>query len=260
MTRSARQPSESGIHHVMLRGINREPIFRDDEDRERFLNCLAVSKALSGCRVLAYCLMSNHVHLVLRTGTEEVGQVVKRLSVRYVGWHNRKYGRVGHLFQDRFKSRPVDDDEYLQTLLRYVWANPVEAGIVEQAQDYRWGSLGLLGCPDSVVDESELLRLIPLESLRELARLPIPSDWVPRIDPESRPLRSDAEAAGVLRELCGRFGVPSLDGLPLAGRDRVLAELLDRGSSLRQVARVAGVGLTVVRRIASAEAEWRRPS
>ncbi len=260
MTRPARQPSESGIHHVMLRGINRELIFRDDEDRERFLHCLAVTKRLSGCRLLAYCLMSNHVHLVLRTGQEDVGQVVKRLSVRYVGWHNRKYGRVGHLFQDRFKSRPVDDDEYLQTLLRYVWANPVEAGVVEQAQDYRWGSLRLLGRPDTVVDESELLRLIPLESLWELARLPIPSDWVPRIDTASRPLQTDAEADGTLGELCERFGATSLDALPLTGRDRVIAELLDRGSSLRQVARVTGVGLTVVRRIASAEAEWSRPS
>lgn len=259
MPRPARQHSESGIYHVMLRGINRELIFRDDEDRERFLNCLAVAKALSDCRILAYCLMSNHMHLVLRTGAEDVGQVVKRFTVRYVGWHNRKYGRVGHLFQDRFKSRPVDDDEYLQTLLRYVWANPVEAGIVESAQDYRWGSLRLLGRPDTVVDNAELMRLIPLESLWELARLPIPSEWVPRLSPGSRQSLTDAEAAEVLRSLGERFGVRSLDELPLSARDRVLTELLDGGLSLRQAARVTGLSLAVVRRVATAEAEWNRP-
>ena len=89
MARHARQPSESGIHHVMLRGVNRGLIFRDDEDRERFLHFLTIAKSLSDCRILAYCLMSNHVHLVVRIGSEDLGQMIKRLSVRYVGWHNR---------------------------------------------------------------------------------------------------------------------------------------------------------------------------
>jgi REP element-mobilizing transposase RayT len=258
MARTARQPSESGIHHVMLRGVNRELIFRDDEDRETFLHFLTLTKSLSGCRILAYCLMSNHVHLVARVGSEDLGQMIKRLSVRYVGWHNRKYGRVGHLFQDRFKSRPVDNDEYLQTLLRYVWSNPVQAGLVRQAQDYRWSSLRLLGRPDALLDESELLALIPLGTLWELARLPAPQGWVPKVVTHSRPLMTDAEAADALRGLCDRFGVGSLDELPQAGRDRILAELLDRGLSLRQVVRVAGVSIRAVRRVASAEAEWSR--
>ena len=68
--------------------------------------------------MLAYCLMTNHVHLVVRTTCEPLAIVMKRLGVRYAGWFNRKYGRVGHLFQDRFRSRRVDTDEYLLTLLR----------------------------------------------------------------------------------------------------------------------------------------------
>lgn len=104
MPRRARRTAGSGIYHVMLRGVNRDPIFLDDEDRTYFLRALKTVRDASGCRVLAYCLMDNHVHLVLRTGAEPLGAVVKRLGVRYVARFNRRYDRVGHLFQDRFKS------------------------------------------------------------------------------------------------------------------------------------------------------------
>ncbi len=110
MTRQARRLAESGIYHVMLRGVNRDAVFLEDEDREWFLHALAATKEASGSVVLAYCLMSNHVHLILRTPGEAIGKVLQRLGVRYAGWFNRKYGRVGHLFQDRFMSLPVEDD------------------------------------------------------------------------------------------------------------------------------------------------------
>lgn len=79
--------------------------------------------------------MTNGVHLVVRTTREPLAIVMKRLGPRFAGWFNRKYGRVGHLFQDRFRSRPVDTDEYLLTLLRYVWANPVQAGLATRPED-----------------------------------------------------------------------------------------------------------------------------
>ncbi len=113
MPRRARQLSESGIYHVMLRGVNRDVVFLEDEDRERFLFALRAARDASACKVLAFCLMDNHVHLVLRTGIEPIGSTVRRIGVRYAGWFNRKYDRVGHLFQDRFKSVPVDDDAHL---------------------------------------------------------------------------------------------------------------------------------------------------
>ncbi len=103
------------------------------------------------------------MHLVLRTGDEPIGTVVKRLGVRYAGWFNRKYGRVGHLFQDRFASVPVEDDAYFLTLLRYVWNNPVEAGLATRADEYRWSSRRLLG------EESDLAR--PERALEPAARI-----------------------------------------------------------------------------------------
>lgn len=91
MPRRARPLSQSGIYHVMVRGVNHDAIFLEDEDRERFLVALARTKEASGCRVLVYCLMSNHVHLLLRIGPEPISAVMKRLGVRYAGWFNHKY-------------------------------------------------------------------------------------------------------------------------------------------------------------------------
>ncbi|MGF3998985.1 transposase, partial [Staphylococcus aureus] len=86
MPRQPRQLSDSGIYHVMLRGVNRDAIFLEEDDYERFLRTLALVKAASGCKVLAYCLMTNHAHLVLRATDEPIGAVMKRLGVRYVHW------------------------------------------------------------------------------------------------------------------------------------------------------------------------------
>lgn len=260
MARQARLASESGIHHVMVRGINRQSIFFDDEDRERFLQCMAAVRAASGCSILAYCLMSNHVHLVLRVGREDVGQTMKRLGVRYVSWFNRKHGRVGHLFQDRFKSRPVDDDEYLITLLRYVWSNPVEAGLVETPDQYRWSSICSLGRSDHVVDERELLALVPLDTLQQLAVQPPPQDWVPKLAAGHRPLHTDMDASAALSGLCQAFHAGTVDELSPANRDRVIRELVELGLSTRRVASLVGVGRTTVNRIANDEAEWLRPA
>ena len=161
MPRQARQLAESQIYHVMVRGVNRDAIFLEDEDYQRFLDALDQTREASGCVVLAYCLMSNHVHLVLRTPGEPISAVAKRLGVRYAGWFNRKYGRVGHVFQDRFRSLPVETDEYLVTLVHYVWNNPVEAGLVEDPREYPWSSRRFLVGGSSLVDVAALLRLVP---------------------------------------------------------------------------------------------------
>ena len=126
MPRNARKQSKSGIFHVMLRGINRQVIFQDDEDCEKYLQCLVECQKLSGFQLYAYCLMGNHVHLLLEEKKEPLSQIFKRLGVRYVYWYNWKYKRTGHLFQDRFKSEPVEDDSYFLAVLRYIFQNPAD--------------------------------------------------------------------------------------------------------------------------------------
>ena len=140
MPRYARKKSESGIFHVMLRGINKQTIFEDDEDRERFVDTIERYKAISKYKVYGYCLMSNHIHLLLKETEETISNVIKRISSSYVYWYNWKYGRCGHLFQERYKSEIVENEAYLLTVLRYIHQNPVKAGLSINVQDYKWTS------------------------------------------------------------------------------------------------------------------------
>ena len=137
MARQARQKSISGIYHIILRGINRQVIFEDCDDKLKFLECLSYYRKACDYTVYGYCLMDNHVHLLIRESNEEIVSIMKRICVRYVAWYNRKYDRCGHLFQDRFKSEIVEDDAYLLVVLRYIHQNPLKVGLVHSLSDYR---------------------------------------------------------------------------------------------------------------------------
>lgn len=87
--------------------------------------------------------MDNHVHLLMSEGTEEISKIMKRINVSYAYYFNQKYGRIGHLFQDRFKSEGIEDDTYLLAATRYIHNNPVRANIVKHAGEYKWSSYGI---------------------------------------------------------------------------------------------------------------------
>lgn len=142
MPRSRRIKSQSGCYHVILRGNEKKPIFLDDEDRLRFLSTLQIKKKQQGFCVYAFCLMNNHIHLMLGEQQADLSDVIKRITVSYVAYFNKKYERIGHLFQDRFKSQNVEDDRYFLTLARYIHHNPVKAGLVKYPGDYGWSSYG----------------------------------------------------------------------------------------------------------------------
>ena len=140
MPRQPREKSESGIYHIMLRGINQQVIFEDYEDYSKFIETLETYKAVSGYKVFAYCLMSNHIHILLKVEKEDLDLIMKRIAGSYVYWYNWKYYRKGHLFQDRFKSEPVEDDEHFLTVLRYIHQNPIKVGITKTIDDYKFSS------------------------------------------------------------------------------------------------------------------------
>ncbi len=140
MARLPRAVSESGIYHAMLRGINRQTIFEDDEDRKLFIETVNDFRSDSNYKLYAYCLMDNHVHMLIHELDDSMGTVIKRLAGRYVYWFNKKYGRSGHLFQDRFKSEVVGDDRYFLTVLRYIHQNPLKAGVAKDLDSCRWTS------------------------------------------------------------------------------------------------------------------------
>ncbi len=140
MPRTARRKSETDIYHIMIRGINRQNIFVDDEDNKRLIDTLARYRREVEYELYAYCLMGNHLHLLIKEGNEALSNTMRRIGASYVYWYNWQYDRKGHLFQDRFKSEPVEEDSYFLTVLRYIHQNPLKAGITNNIEHYKWSS------------------------------------------------------------------------------------------------------------------------
>jgi REP element-mobilizing transposase RayT len=140
MARKPRIHFPGAYYHVILRGNARQEIFFDDADRYRFYMLLQEGIERFGHRIHAFCLMTNHVHLVVQVANKPLTKIMQNLSFRYTRWVNWRQNRSGHLFQGRYKSVVVDGDEYLLELVRYTNLNPVRAGIAETPSACRWSS------------------------------------------------------------------------------------------------------------------------
>ena len=135
------------LHHVMVRGIDGINIFQDEEDRKAFVDRVRSLAKETGTRILAWVLMDNHVHLLITSGPAGLPTFMRRLLTGYAIGFNRKHGRFGHLFQNRYKSIICDLDSYLLELVRYLHLNPLRGGLVknlEELEDYRWCGHGIL--------------------------------------------------------------------------------------------------------------------
>ncbi len=118
------------LHHVMVRGIERRPLFHDDRDRDDFLDRLAHFAESDALTVYAWALLANHIHLLVRTGSCPLARTMRSLLTGYAGAFNRRHRRVGHLFQNRYRSIVVEEEPYAQELVRYLHLNPLRAGVV----------------------------------------------------------------------------------------------------------------------------------
>ncbi len=141
MPRQARLDIPGALHHIMVRGINKADIFEDDEDKARFLERLGQNVAEGKCTVYAWVLMSNHVHILFKSGKEGISSVMRRLLTWYAQYYNRRHHRTGHLFENRYKSVLCEEDNYLLALVRYIHLNPLRAKIVrnmDELDSYPW--------------------------------------------------------------------------------------------------------------------------
>ncbi|MBS4030312.1 MAG: transposase [Clostridiales bacterium] len=140
MPRGPRQRSQTGVYHVMVRGINKSELFFDKQDKRKYLEILLNIKQDDMFELYAYCLMPNHVHLLIKEKNDVLSNSMKRIGIRFVNFINWKYERVGHLFQDRFKSEEILTLEYLLACIRYIHDNAKKAGMVTHPIQYPWCS------------------------------------------------------------------------------------------------------------------------
>ena len=139
---------------MINRGNNRQPVFHDEGDYVAFLGAIADLKERKPFELYGYCLMGNHIHLLLRPGENSISRIVQSLLVSHTQRYHRFHHSSGHVWQGRFKSPVIQDDEHLLTVLRYIEANPVRAKLVEHAGEYRWSSFAWHGGgrADSLLD------------------------------------------------------------------------------------------------------------
>lgn len=161
MTRPPRLDAAGTVTHVIARGNERRPLFRDDADRERYLELLDEACGKHGARVFAYCLMPNHLHVALQTADTPLSRVVHDVHSRYARYFNRRHDRAGHLFQGRFQGLLVDRDAYLLELVRYIHRNPVKARLAARPEEFAWSShAAYLGTAPAWLAAGEVLSLL----------------------------------------------------------------------------------------------------
>lgn len=249
MPRAARVRSETGIYHMILRGVNRQIIFEDEENSIKFLQTLKEYKEKSEYEIYAYCLMGNHIHILIKEGEEELGTTMRRIGASYVYWYNWKYERIGHLFQDRYKSEAVEDDKYLLTVLRYIHQNPLKAGLIKDIKEYKWSSYNEYINKSKIIDSDFILDLFNKD--RNKAKIlfeefhKIESDSQCLDIDESKRIK-DSEAIEIIKEVCNITHCTDIQGLHKDERDKYLKLIKEKGLSTRQIARLTGISRHII--------------
>lgn len=261
MPRQSRITSESGLYHVMLRGINKQDIFESKDDYWKFIRLMdrlchprdETDRPIPPhCCMYAYCLMPNHVHLLIKDYDGSLAESIKSLTIPYAQYYNSKYERIGHFFQDRFRSEPVNDWEYFVTLLRYIHQNPVAANIVSEVNEYTWSSwreyVNPKGCTTPICATQAVLAKLPIGELKALVNEPLPKaqkildynyDATSRID--------DEIVRDYIASICGEDYEYVIRNYSHDIRNSVILRIREFGASIRQISRITGLSEKAIR-------------
>lgn len=247
MARLARRLSETGIYHIIFRGVNRYNIFEEEKDYKKILEIILDLKENMKFEIYAYCLMTNHVHLIIKEKTPgEISVIMKRMLTRYAGWFNKKYDRSGILIANRFKSEPVETDDYLITVSRYIHQNPVKGGLSPSVDKYNWSSFKEYSGNSYIVDTNFILSIVDYESYKK---------YNFELDDEEYEINSNADKITdenvkmkIKELLCGKD--PFILGeLPKEERNKIIIQLKNiEKFSIRQIERATGISKGVIER------------
>lgn len=246
--RCAREKSKSGIYHVMIRGINRQEIFQETEDYEAMLKAFQHVVEKNKCDILSYCLMSNHVHLLLKEKDENLSKAMQSIEVSYVWWYNERYERVGHLFQNRYLSVPVEDDAYLLGVLRYIHKNPIKAGVAKKLDEYKWSSYGAyLKGEDlrGIVKPIFILKIF--DNNEKIARerfekFMLMEDEKEYLDYKNSTRKTDSEVIVEIENFLNGEAISVLQKMDITERNVIIKRIKKiEGASERQIARLTGL-------------------
>jgi putative transposase len=254
MPRKPREKSSTGIYHVMVRGVGGQEIFHDNKDRQKYISIMTKYKDICQYELYGYCLMPNHVHLLIKESVQTVSQVMQRMGTSYVYWYNQKYERAGHLFQGRFRSEVVEDDRYLLVVLRYIHQNPTKAGLVETPAAYEWSSYSeYINQQNSLTDVDFILNIFNPDRRKAVAAF---KDFMTQGNEdkclgiaEGKKRPSDKKIRGLLAKHLNAGDTRLLLQVDKAERNKIIKDLKEKDASIRQLARITGLGRRIIEKI-----------
>ncbi len=244
MARTPRKLSATGYMHVIVRGIGKQVLFNERPDYKFYLSILKKYSIETGISIVAYCMMENHVHLLLYDPGQNVSLFMKKMGIRYSQYFNYKYDRAGHLFQDRFLSEPIENEGYLLTVFRYILQNPQKAGICT-AKNYEWSSYAQFDDPRAFVDTSAIK---PVIGDREQFEFFMKEQQEDDCLEYERPKRDDNWARSVLCDALGVRSGTEIQGFDRKRRDAAIRELKRAGLNIKQIERLTGINRGVVQK------------
>lgn len=256
MPRYARKRSDTLIYHIMLRGNNREKIFIDDEDKLKIIGTLERKKRNNEYNLYAYCVMDNHIHLVVKEGEEQIGSIIKRVAGSYSNYFNKKYQRIGHVFQERYKSEPIEDESYLLSCIRYIHQNPFKSNI-STIERYQWSSYkDYIRQDNTIIDAGDILAIISSSKEKALAHFTKINQEATNevfIDLEEEKEISEINVAEFINSYLTQSNIKKEDlknRMNKSKREELVRLLLVKSNfSLRGIADITGLNREIVRKI-----------
>jgi len=254
MPRKARIVSATGIYHIILRSVNQHIIFEEDSDYQKFLFIISDCKIKYNIDIYAYCLMDNHIHLILSSPPQELPSFFRSFGAKFVLWYNKKYMRTGHLFQERFHSEAIESHNYFLNALHYVHNNPVRANICRFPSDYRYSSYNAyFGENNPLVNVSFACEIVG--SKNALQRfLSCDDDYADILgfedmSPASKRFISDEKAIVLLKSITHLSSLSDVSALSVKDRNAYVRTLKEKGLTHKQVARIFDISPSTVKRI-----------
>lgn len=252
MVRNFRPKSKSGIYHVMLRGINKQIIFEGEEDKRKFKEVVKERKEICNFQLYSYCLMDNHVHLLLKETEEGISKIVKRIGSSYALWFNFKYQRCGSLFQGRFRSENVETKDSLLRVVRYIHQNPLKAGVASNVFENKWTSIHEFFTTGDMVDTDTVLNQFSkdkTDTILNFKNFMEETNEDEFLDDFDFIKKTDNEVISILNQM-GVENIAKLQQMDKKERNDVLSELKNmEGISVRQLSRITGISRSVIARI-----------
>ena len=254
MPRKPRIISSTGIYHIILRSVNQHIIFEETSDYRKFLFILSDCKEKYDIEIYAYCLMDNHIHLLVSSPPDKLAGFFQSLGSRFIRWYNDKYMRSGHLFQERYHSTVIECGAHFLSALVYIHNNPVKANICRFASDYRWSSFNAYyGQKDPLVNISFAYGVAGTKEslLHYFATVScLPENDI--FDDVHRPVNryfNDEKALEIFKAVTNLSSTSEASKLGREARNDCVRLLRDKGLTHKQIGRIMDLSVSTVKRI-----------